>query len=56
MEGELYDHYEEMSEAAGVKKPSGSQKAGALWRMKAASDSGEEFADPVRKDNIFGKK
>ena len=45
----------EMSRAAGVGKPSVSQKARALWRMKAARDSGEDFYDPERKDNILGR-
>ena len=44
----------EMSKPAGVKKPIG--KARALWRMKAARDSGGDLYDPERKDNIFGKK
>ena len=39
----LYDYDKDMSKAAGVKKPNGSQKARALWRMKAAGDSGEDF-------------
>ena len=52
---ELCDHYKEMSRAAGVKKPNESQKARALWRMKAARDSGEDFYDPERKDNILGR-
>ena len=50
---ELSDHYEEMSWAACVKKPNGSQKAKALWKMKAAKDIGEEFYDPERKDNLL---
>ena len=41
---ELYDYFEEMSKAAGVKKPNGSQKPRALWRMKAARDSGTQSA------------
>ena len=48
---ELYDCYKEMSRAAGVKKRS-PMKAKALWKMKAAKDSGEDFYDPDRKDNI----
>ena len=35
---ELYEHFKEMSRAAGVKKPHESQKARALWKMKAAKD------------------
>ena len=30
--------------------------AKALWAMKAAKDRKEEFYDPARKDNNFGKK
>ena len=48
-------HYKEMSKAAGVRKPNGSQKARALWKLKAARDSGENFYDPERKDNILGR-
>ena len=39
--GESYDAYKEMSRAVGVKKPQEAQKARALWKMKAAKDSGE---------------
>ena len=39
-----------------VRKPNETQKAKALWKMKAAKDRREEFCDPERKDNIFGKK
>ena len=39
----------------GAKKPSESQKAKALWAMKAAKDRVEEFYDPARKENILGK-
>ena len=52
---ELYFHYREMSKAVGAKKPSESQKAKVLWAMEAAKDRGEEYYDPPRKDNIFGK-
>ena len=31
------------------------QKAKALWKMKAAKDRGEEFDDLERKDNILGR-
>ena len=51
----MCDYYEETSRAAGVKKPSESQKARTLWRMKAARDSGEDLHDPERKDNILGR-
>ena len=43
----------EMSKAAGAKKSSESQKAKALWAMKAAKDRGDEFDDLARKDNIY---
>ena len=52
---ELYDHYKEMSKAAGVRKLSESQKAKALWKMKAAKDRRDDFYDPKRKDNILGR-
>ena len=35
--------------------PSESQKAKALWAMKAAWDRGEEFYDPARKEDILGR-
>ena len=44
-----------MSKAEGVRKPNESQKANALWKIKAARDRGEEFYDPERKDNILGR-
>ena len=31
------------------------KKAKVLWKMKAAKDSGEEYHDPDRKDNILGR-
>ena len=31
------------------------KKAEAFWKMKAARDSGEDFCDPERKDNILGR-
>ena len=33
----------------------GGKKAKSLWKMKAARDSGEDFNDPERKDNIWRK-
>ena len=39
----------------GVKKTQEAQKAKALWAMKAAKDRREEFYDPARKDNIWGR-
>ena len=32
-----------------------SQKAKALWAMKAAWDRGEEYYDPARKEDILGR-
>ena len=31
------------------------KKTKALWKMKAARDSGDNFYDPERKDNILGR-
>ena len=50
----LYDYHKEMSKAVGIQKPHSSQKARALWRMKAARGSGGAY-DPERKDNILGR-
>ena len=45
-----------MRRAAGVRKPNEVKKR-VLWRMKAAKDKGgEDFYDPERNDNFFGKK
>ena len=52
---ELCCQYREMSQATGVKKPSESQKAKALWEMKAAWDRSEDYYDPVRKEDILGR-
>ena len=46
---------QEMRKAAGVRKPNASQQARALWKMKAARESGEVFYDAERNDNIFGR-
>ena len=51
----LYEHYKDKSKAAGERKPNESQKSKALWKMKAARDNGEDFYDPERKDNIWGR-
>ena len=40
---EMYESYNEMSRAVGVRKPREAQKAKALWAMKAAKDRGEDF-------------
>ena len=50
---DLYEHYKEMSKAAGVKKPNENQRAKAVWKMKAAKDREEDFYDPERKENIL---
>ena len=44
-----------MSQATGAKQPSESQKAKALWAMKAAWDRGEEHCDPAREEGILGR-
>ena len=44
-----------LGRAGGVKKPNESKKAKAILKMKAARDSGEDFYDPERKDNILGR-
>ena len=44
-----------MSRAGGARKPNGSQKARALWKMKAAKDRKDAFYDRERKDNILGR-
>ena len=38
-----------------VRQPNERQKAKALWKMMAARDSGEDFYDPERTDNILGR-
>ena len=53
---DLYEHCKEIGKVAGVRKTNDSQKARALWKMKAARDCGEDFYDPERKDNILGRK
>ena len=52
---ELYCHSREMSQATGAKKPSESQKTKAIWAMKAAKDTVEEYYDRARKEDIPGK-
>ena len=52
---ELYCHCRDMSKATGAKKPSESQKAKALWAMKAAKDRSEVYSDPGREEDIFGR-
>ena len=53
--GELYEHYNIMSKAAGARKQNESHKARALWKMKAARHGGEDLNDPERKDNNLGR-
>ena len=50
---ELYFHHREMSKAAGAKKPSQSQKAKALWAMKAANDREEEYQIQIAKKTFW---
>ena len=45
--GELYDSYKEMSGAVRARK------AKALWKMKVATDAGEEYCDSEREDHIL---
>ena len=44
------------SKAAGAKKPTESQKAKALWALKAAKERWDEFYDSARKAKHFGKE
>ena len=44
-----------MRKTTGAKKPSESQKAKALLAMKTAWDRLEEYYDPARKEDMFGK-
>ena len=53
---ELYCHNREMSRGNRSQKPSESQKAKAIWAMKAAKDRGEVCYDPARKEDILGRK
>ena len=53
---EVYCHYREMSRAAATKKPSESEKAKALWAMKAAKEREKEYYDSARKDNMLGRR
>ena len=53
--GEMYEPNKDLSRAVGVKKPQESQKAKALWKMKAAKEAGKEYYDPKREDNIKGR-
>ena len=46
----------EIGMAAGVRKPSDSQKAKALWKMTAARDRREDIYYPDRAYNIMGRK
>ena len=52
---EMYVSFKEMSGAVGAKKPQEAQKARVLWKIKAATDAGEEYYDPTCEDNIKGR-
>ena len=52
---EVHCHYREMSRATATKKPRESEKAKALWAMKAAKEREKEYYDSARKDNILGR-
>ena len=47
-------HYNKLHQAAGAKKPGDSQKAKALWTMKAIRSRDDEIYDPARKNDIQG--
>ena len=47
--------HEEMSRAAGVKKPNENQKAKAIWKMKAAKDRERTFTTQDERQHS-GKK
>ena len=49
-------HDRGMSQTAGARKPSESQKAKALWAMKAAKDSGEDSYDSAHEENFLGRE
>ena len=53
---ELFDAYNEMSRPVGVKRPQEAQEAKALEKMKAATDGGEEFYDPERKETFWEER
>ena len=50
-----YYHYRELYQATFTKKPGDSQKAKALWTVKAARDRDDGFYDPARKNDIQGR-
>ena len=45
-----------MSKATGAQTPSESQRAGALWAMKAAKDRSEEYYDPACKEDSWAEQ
>ena len=53
--GELYDAYKEMSRAVGGQEAAGGSESKSPLKMKAAKDAGEEYYDPTRDDNIWGR-
>ena len=51
----MHFSYKEMCRAVGVKKPQETQKARALWKMKAAKEAGEEYYVTMREEGIKGR-
>ena len=51
----MYYDYKELHQTVGMKKSGESQKAKALWAMKAATDREEQFYDPVHQKDILGR-
>ena len=51
--GKSYYPYNEMSTAAGVKKPNETPKVKALWKIKAAKDRREDFYDTETKRDSY---
>ena len=52
---ELYYHHRELSQAAGAKKPSESQKSESPLGNESGLVQGEEFYDPVCEEDILGR-
>ena len=52
---ELYHHHRELSQAAGAKKPSESQKNESHLGNESGLEQGEEFYDPVCKEDMLGR-
>ena len=47
--------YKELHQTVGTKKLGESQKAKALWSMKAAEDRDEQFCDPTHQKDMQGR-